>query len=80
MTADTSRLTSADESSGGGSMPLIVNALAACILLCSVSYVLFVFFWKSKHEGTSRQPRGGSLTPLENNVVITKVAERAAEP
>uniref|UniRef100_A0A0X3PBD2 Putative E3 ubiquitin-protein ligase LUL3 n=1 Tax=Schistocephalus solidus TaxID=70667 RepID=A0A0X3PBD2_SCHSO len=76
ITADTPSLISTD----GGSIPLFINALALCIFLFSASYLFLVFFWKFKHEATPRPPPNASLTPLENNVVITKVAEKTVDP
>ncbi|BHF79903.1 Zinc ion binding [Sparganum proliferum] len=76
IAADTSRVLIG----GGGPVPLIINAVAICIFLLSASYLFMVFFfWKSKNETSSRLPRDGSLTPLENNVVITKVAEKIVD-
>nr|VZI00037.1 unnamed protein product [Spirometra erinaceieuropaei] len=76
IATETSRVLIGD----GGPVPLIINAVAICIFLLSATYLFMVFFfWKSKNETSSRLPRDGSLTPLENNVVITKVAEKIVD-
>ncbi|KAL7057111.1 hypothetical protein AAHC03_019119 [Spirometra sp. Aus1] len=76
IATETSRVLIGD----GGPVPLIINAVAICIFLLSATYLFMVFFfWKSKNETSSRLPRDGSLTPLENNVVIKKVAEKIVD-